>query len=110
VTLLYDLLAWGPIAGLGLIGLALLIRPRSHPIISRIGGFVIVAAIVGFVISWNEWWEHDCYDVGEIPGCDVPGTYMSVTWIVSFVACLLAAGIAIGRLIRRSWRHRVSPR
>ena len=108
-TLLYDLLEWGPVAGLGAIGLVLLIRPRSHPVISRIGAAASAAVIIGFVIADREWWEHDCYDVGEIPGCDAPGTFLSATWLVSVVICLIAAGVAITRVIRRSRRHRVSP-
>ena len=71
--------------------------------ISRIGGVVVVAVIVGYVIAQNEWWDRDCYDVGEIPGCGgLLMTYRNVVGWASFVASaagLIAAGVAIARLL-----------
>jgi hypothetical protein len=75
----------------------LLFRPSTHPIISRIGGAAMVAAAVGFFIAKHEWWEHDCYDVGEIPGCEVPETYLGVTWFVSVLVCVMAVAVALAQ-------------
>jgi hypothetical protein len=93
-----------PLLGLPVVGFVLLAKPGRL----RIGGVAIAAVIVGWFFAWREWWDLDCYDVGEIPGCGAPEAYLGFTWIASIAVCAIAIGVIIARVVRRHRRHRVS--
>jgi hypothetical protein len=93
-----------PLVGLAIVGLVLLAKPGR----GRIGGVAIAAVILGGFFAWREHWVRDCYDVGEIPGCEAPDAYLGFTWIASVAVCAIAVGVVIARVIRRRQRHRVS--
>ena len=95
----------GPIVGLAAIGLVLFLGERM---LSRVAGFVIVAASVAWMIGLAVWVGRACYDVGEIPGCDGLENYLVPTWFVSVAVCVIALAVGIVRLVLGSRSHRIS--
>jgi hypothetical protein len=96
-----ELLMFVPVAVMAIIGVVLATRPGLHSAI-RIAGLVLALAAAGFLLAWINWWNQDCWDTGEIPGCDAPESYMLIVWLTSVIVCVVAALLVGVRFIRRS--------